>query len=48
MAATLAIDGEVVLRQVPQLQDVATMRLLLQSIGTAVEQLDDGSSASSP
>jgi len=43
LAATLAIAGEVTLEQVPQLQDVATMRQLLQSIGAAVELLDDGS-----
>ena len=43
LAATLAIDGEVTLDQVPPLQDVATMRQLLQSIGAAVEPLDDGS-----
>ena len=42
MAATLAIDGEVILEQVPQLQDVATMQQLLQSIGAAVEQHTDG------
>ena len=42
LAATLAIEGEVVLEQVPQLQDVATMRQLLQSIGASVELLDDG------
>ncbi len=43
LAATLAIAGEVTLEQIPQLQDVATMRQLLQSIGAAVELLDDGS-----
>jgi UDP-N-acetylglucosamine 1-carboxyvinyltransferase len=43
LAATLAIDGEVTLEQIPQLQDVATMRQLLQSIGASVELLDDGS-----
>ena len=43
LAATLAIEGEVTLEQVPQLQDVATMGQLLQSIGAAVERLDDGS-----
>ena len=42
MAATLAIDGEVILEQVPQLQDVATMQQLLQSIGAAVGQHTDG------
>ena len=43
LAATLAIAGEVTLEQIPLLQDVATMRQLLQSIGAAVELLDDGS-----
>ena len=42
LAATLAVEGEVTLEQVPQLQDVATMRQLLQSIGAVVELLDDG------
>jgi len=42
LAAALAIEGEVTLEQVPQLQDVATMRQLLQSIGAVVELLDDG------
>lgn len=42
LAATLAIEGEVVLEQVPQLQDVATMQQLLQSIGASVELLDHG------
>ena len=43
MAATLAVDGEVILEQVPKLQDVATMQQLLQSIGAAVEHRTDGS-----
>lgn len=43
LAATLAIEGEVVLEQIPQLQDVATMRQLLQSIGASVELLADES-----
>ena len=42
LAATLAIHGDVTLEQVPPLQDVATMRQLLQSIGAAVELCDDG------
>lgn len=43
LAATLAVEGEVILERVPQLRDVATMRQLLQSIGAVVELLDDGS-----
>jgi len=42
MAATLAIDGEVILEHVPQLKDVGTMRQLLQSIGADVEVSDNG------
>ena len=43
MAAALAVNGQVVLEQVPQLRDIATMRQLLQSIGAAVELRADGS-----
>ena len=37
LAAALAIPGEVILRQVPELQDTTTMRQLLQSMGAVVE-----------
>ena len=43
LAAALAIEGEVILKQVPQLHDVATMRQLLRSVGATVELRDDGS-----
>lgn len=43
MAASLAIDGQVLLKHVPQLRDTATMRQLLQSIGAVVDLRDDGS-----
>lgn len=39
LAATLAVQGEVVLERIPQLQDIATMRRLLQSMGATI---DDG------
>lgn len=42
MAASLAIDGEVVLQHVPQLRDIVTMRQLLQSIGAAIDFRTDG------
>ena len=42
LAASLAIEGEVVLQQIPQLHDVATMRQLLQSIGVAIDLPEDG------
>lgn len=42
MAASLAIRGEVILEQVPQLRDIETMRQLLQAIGAAVKVDHDG------
>ena len=36
LAATLAVDGEVVLERIPQLQDIATMRQLLHSMGAMI------------
>jgi len=42
MAASLAIIGEVILEQVPQLRDVQTMQQLLQAVGAAVEVGNDG------
>ena len=42
MAASLAIRGQVVLEQVPQLRDVDTMRQLLQAIGAVVDVSNDG------
>ncbi len=42
MAASLAIRGEVILEQVPQLRDVQTMQQLLQAVGAAVEVGNDG------
>ncbi|MEZ6032424.1 MAG: UDP-N-acetylglucosamine 1-carboxyvinyltransferase [Planctomycetaceae bacterium] len=42
MAASLAINGEVVLQQVPQLRDIVTMRQLLQSIGATLDFRSDG------
>lgn len=45
LAATVAIPGKIILRQVPQLRDVSTMLQLLQSIGAAVELRADGSIA---
>ncbi len=42
MAASLAIRGEVVLEQVPQLRDVDTMRQLLQAVGAVVDVSNDG------
>ena len=42
MAASLAICGEVILEQVPQLRDIQTMQQLLQAIGAAVEVGNDG------
>lgn len=41
MAASLAVSGEVCLRQVPDLTDVATMTELLQSLGTTVRRTSD-------
>ncbi len=42
LAATLAVDGKVSLSEIPQLQDVATMNALLQSMGATLEQHSDG------
>ena len=42
MAASLAIRGQVVLEQVPQLRDVDTMRQLLLAIGAVVDVSNDG------
>jgi UDP-N-acetylglucosamine 1-carboxyvinyltransferase len=42
MAASLAIRGEVILEQVPQLRDIQTMQQLLQAIGAAVEVGNEG------
>lgn len=42
MAASLAINGEVVLHQVPQLRDILTMRQLLQAIGATLDFRSDG------
>ncbi|MFO1000457.1 MAG: UDP-N-acetylglucosamine 1-carboxyvinyltransferase [Planctomycetaceae bacterium] len=38
LAASVAISGEVTLRQVPKLQDVTTMSTLLQGMGAIVER----------
>jgi UDP-N-acetylglucosamine 1-carboxyvinyltransferase len=38
LAATLAVEGEVELQQIPQLQDVTTMNRLLQSMGAVMTQ----------
>jgi len=45
LAATLAIQGEVVLERIPLLQDIVTMRRLLQSMGATIDD-DRGSSLS--
>ena len=42
MAASLAIRGEVILDQVPQLRDIQTMQQLLQAVGAAVEVGNEG------
>ena len=43
LAASLAIQGEVIVRQVPRLKDIVTMSQLLQSMGAIVETREDGS-----
>jgi len=43
LAATLAIEGEAYLQQIPQLQDVQTMNRLLQLMGASIEWQADGS-----
>jgi len=48
LAASLAIQGEVIVRQVPQLQDIVTMSQLLQSMGAIVETREDGSISVDP
>ncbi len=40
LAACLLTDKPVVLRNVPQIRDVLDMRLLIESLGTRVEELD--------
>jgi len=40
LAACLLTDEPVVLRNVPQIRDVLDMRLLIESLGTRVEELD--------
>ncbi len=40
LAATLAVPGAVTLERIPQLQDIATMRRLLQSMGATIEDRD--------
>lgn len=42
MAAALAIRGEVILDQIPQLRDIQTMQQLLQAIGASVDVANDG------
>jgi len=41
LAATLVIDGPVILERVPRLQDIATMIRLLQSMGAVIEPAVD-------
>lgn len=43
LAATLLLDGETVLHNVPRILDVETMLGLLRAFGLAVERRDDGS-----
>jgi len=43
LAATLLADGEVTLRNVPKLNDIATTLKLLKRMGVAAEHRDDGS-----
>jgi UDP-N-acetylglucosamine 1-carboxyvinyltransferase len=45
LAATLLADGPVTLRNVPKLNDIATMLKLLRRTGVAAEYRDDGSVA---
>ena len=42
MAASLAIRGEVILDEIPQLRDIQTMQQLLQAIGASVEVGSNG------
>ena len=42
LAATLLVDGEVVLQGVPQLRDIENMIRLLQRLGMRVERRDNG------
>ncbi len=41
MSASLMCDGPVVLRNVPNLSDVAHMKLILQKLGMKIEELDN-------
>lgn len=43
LASTLAMDGPVVLDQIPKLQDVSTMSGLLRSMGASIERQADDS-----
>lgn len=43
LAATLLVDGPVVLHNVPRLKDITTMTRILQYLGVRVERLADGS-----
>ena len=43
LAATLLADGQVTLRNVPKLNDIATTLKLLKRMGVAAEHRDDGS-----
>ena len=42
LAATLLVDGPVILRNVPRLKDIAVMTYLLERLGVRVERLPDG------
>ncbi len=42
MAASILCEGETVLRNVPDLQDVRQMIMLLNRLGVTSERLDDG------
>jgi UDP-N-acetylglucosamine 1-carboxyvinyltransferase len=43
LAATLVLDGETVLHNVPRIADVQTMMALLRAVGLTVEEQGDGS-----
>ncbi len=43
LAATLLLDGETILHNVPQIADVQTMLALLRAVGLTIEERPDGS-----
>jgi len=42
LAATLLVDGEVVLRDIPDISDIRTMIRMLQALGVKIEHREDG------